>query len=124
MANEDNNVVVSENNNEQKQASLMKKTKAQLVDIILRKDDVEKSLRKDLINVSNTNTELSKNYDGLKLLHKNISKEYEELKDDYQRECDEHISSVCAYKDEVTKYKTYLIISFVAVIMLIIGLIC
>lgn len=36
----------------QSENSLMKKTKKELVDIILRKDDVEKSLRKELNDVN------------------------------------------------------------------------
>jgi hypothetical protein len=52
--------------------SLMKKTKAQLVEIILRKDDVEKALRDEL---------------------KDKTKELDNVTTDYQDMCDEYATS-------------------------------
>ena len=59
--------------------SLMKKTKAQLVEIILRKDEVERSLRKDI-------NELCNYIDKLKNDNKFLEQRFEPLQNNYQEE--------------------------------------
>ena len=78
--------------------SLMRKTKAQLVEIILRKDEVERNLRKDIketcdsLNKITTEKELLEN-------------KFETFKNDYQEECDENVFYCQKLKDRIKKYK-------------------
>lgn len=75
------------NNNEVKNVenkqnnSLMRKTKVQLVEIILRKDSIEKNLRDD---IANTKVELNK----AKTEINTMQCDYSELKNDYIDICD------------------------------------
>lgn len=78
--------------------SLMNKTKIQLVDIILRKDAVERNLIKD-------NKE---NYDSLYKLTTEkelLEKRFEALKNDYREICDEHFYNRQELKDKIERYK-------------------
>lgn len=77
------------NNNEVKNVenkqnnSLMRKTKAQLVEIILRKDSIEKNLRDD---IANTKVELNKAKTKINTMQCDYSKldsDYAKLKSDY-----------------------------------------
>ena len=83
------------NNNEVKNVenkqnnSLMRKTKAQLVEIILRKDSIEKNLRDD---ITSTKVELNKIKTKIDTMQCNYSKlmsDYSKLKNDYIYMCDE-----------------------------------
>lgn len=62
--------------------SLMRKTKAQLVDIILRKDNIEKNLRADINGTNSTLNEIRNKYN-------NLEKHYDSLNYDYRDMCDE-----------------------------------
>lgn len=62
--------------------SLMRKTKAQLVDIILRKDNIEKNLRADINGTNSTLNEIRNKYN-------NLEKRYDSLNYDYRDMCDE-----------------------------------
>ena len=76
------------NNNEVKNVenkqnnSLMRKTKVQLVEIILRKDSIEKNLRDDIANIK---AELNK----AKTKISTMQCDYSELKSNYINMCDE-----------------------------------
>ena len=83
------------NNNEVKNVenkqnnSLMRKTKAQLVEIILRKDSIEKNLRDD---IANTKVELNKvktKIDTMQCNYSELMSDYAKLKNDYIYMCDE-----------------------------------
>ena len=85
------------NNNEVKNVenkqnnSLMRKTKVQLVEIILRKDSIEKNLRDD---IANTKVELNKaktELNNMKYDHSELMSNYAKLKNDYSDMCDEKI---------------------------------
>lgn len=81
--------------------SLMKKTKAQLVEIILRKDEIERGLRKD---IKGTCDSVNKIMNEKHLLEK----KFETLKNDYQEECDKnasYIQCIQELKDKTEKYK-------------------
>ena len=78
--------------------SLMKHTKAQLVDIILRKDNVEKELRKQLKNVED-------NYQRESLVRENLEKDYFNLKDDYHTICDEKATEEIILKCSRNRWK-------------------
>ena len=85
------------NNNEVKNVenkqnnSLMRKTKVQLVEIILRKDSIEKNLRDD---IANTKVELNKaktEINNMQYNHSELMSDYAKLKNDYSDICDEKI---------------------------------
>ena len=85
------------NNNEVKNVenkqnnSLMRKTKVQLVEIILRKDSIEKNLRDD---IANTKVELNKaktEINNMQYDHSELMSDYAKLKNDYSDMCDEKI---------------------------------
>ena len=78
--------------------SLMKKTKTQLVEIILRKDEVERSLRKDI-------KELLSSLDKIKTEQELIKQRFETLQNDYQEECDENASYLQELRNRVERYK-------------------
>ena len=80
--NEIKNVENKQNN------SLMRKTKVQLVEIILRKDSIEKNLRDD---IANTKVELNKAETEINTMQCDYSKlesNYFKLKSDYIDMCD------------------------------------
>ena len=85
------------NNNEVKNVenkqnnSLMRKTKVQLVEIILRKDSIEKNLRDD---IANTKVELNKaktEINNMQYDRSELMSDYAKLKNDYSDMCDEKI---------------------------------
>lgn len=78
--------------------SLMKKTRAQLVEIILRKDEVERNLRKDI-------NELCDSLDKIKNEKELLEKNFETLKNDYREECDKNASYIQELKDKTKRYK-------------------
>lgn len=92
MSNKETKNVENKQNN-----SLMRKTKAQLVEIILRKDAIERGLRNDIKGMEAYCKELD-----AKIEH--ISKELEK---DYHDMCDESASIIASYKNEIKQYRTY-----------------
>lgn len=78
--------------------SLIKKTKAQLVEIILRKDEVERSLRKDI-------KELLGSLDKIKGEKEFLENEFEILRNDYQEEWDKRASYLQELRNRVERYK-------------------
>ena len=78
--------------------SLMKKTKAQLVEIILRKDEVERNLRKDI-------NDLCDSLDKIKSEKELLENKFETLQNDYREEYDEKASYIQELKDKTEKYK-------------------
>lgn len=97
------------NNNEVKNVenkqnnSLMRKTKVQLVEIILRKDSIEKNLRDD---IANTKVELNKVKTEINIAQCNYSElksDYSKLKNDYIDMCDEKISVEYELKNKINK---------------------
>ena len=88
------------NNNEVKNVenkqnnSLMRKTKAQLIEIILRKDSIEKNLRDD---IANTKVELNKvktKIDTMQCNYLKLNSDYLKLKSNY--------IDMCNMRDEKT----------------------
>ena len=78
--------------------SLMKKTKIQLVDIILRKDVVECNLRSDIKRICDSLYKLTTEKEILE-------KRFEALKNDYREVCDEHFYNRQELKDKIERYK-------------------
>lgn len=117
------------NNNEVKNVenkqnnSLMRKTKVQLVEIILRKDSIEKNLRDD---IANTKVELNKvktkidtmqcNYSKLKSDYSELMSDYSKLKNDYIYMCDEKTLVEHELKNKINEQRGFiwfLVIMFV-----------
>lgn len=90
--------------------SLMKKTKAQLVEIILRKDDVELKYREELKNRDETINSLNSKYaylykqnkqDSNKI--KELEKDYNYVKDDFYRISDELATITCESNNKIKR---------------------
>lgn len=99
------------NNNEVKNVenkqnnSLMRKTKVQLVEIILRKDSIEKNLRDD---IANTKVELNKaktEINNMQYNHSELMSDYAKLKNDYSDMCDEKILVEYELRNTINKQR-------------------
>ena len=99
------------NNNEVKNVenkqnnSLMRKTKVQLVEIILRKDSIEKNLRDD---IANTKVELNKaktEISNMQYDHSELMSDYAKLKNDYSDMCDEKILVEYELRNTINKQR-------------------
>lgn len=110
------------NKNENKPVpALMRKTKAQLIDIILRKDNIECNLRNDIKSKDNTIDSYKK-----KLAEIDTMKhEYETLKAEFESTCDENASMICELKETImhnkcTIFRLYiwLVVSFIIILCL------
>ena len=112
------------NENESKpMPALMRKTKAQLVEIILRKDNIEKSLRNDIkdseATLNNYKEKLvgaNRQLDSKTYNYEKLKSNYEKLKSNYESMCDEYTSDICKLKENI-KHKNF------AIFMLSAGLI-
>ena len=93
----------TKNKNENKPVpTLMRKTKAQLVDIILRKDNIECNLRNDIKDKDNL---LNSYQEKLTEVNRQIdskNKAYETLKADFESICDENASTICELKGNIS----------------------
>lgn len=96
--------------------SLMKKTKAQLVEIILRKDEVERNLRKDI-------NELCDSFNKIKSEKELLEKKFETLQNDYLEECDKNASYIQELKDKTERYKMLFYISSAVSLVLMVSII-
>ena len=82
------------NNNEVKNVenkqnnSLMRKTKVQLVEIILRKDSIEKNLRDDIANTKVELNRVKTKIDTMQYNYSELESNYFKLKSDYIDICD------------------------------------
>lgn len=98
--------------------SLMKHTKAQLVDIILRKDEIEKGLRENLkLAEDNYNKDINNCvnlYNKLLNDYKNLEKKHFILKDDYNSICDEKVTTEINLKCSRNRWRlfTFIILMF------------
>lgn len=106
---------------------LMKKTKAQLVEIILRKDEVERELREAIKISGNDFNSLNDKFDELKELSDELMDEHQKLKElhetvkaNYEEECDEHITDVELAKHTIKRYKKWTMFSLLAYVVLIV----
>lgn len=95
MNNDETKKDAAENN------SLMRKTKAQLVEIILRKDSIENKLRADNKYMEK---ELENKRNDLEL----ISNNYNSLKNDYHSVCDDRVTIECEFNSVIKKQKVFI----------------
>ena len=118
---------------------LMNKTKKELVDIILRKDDIHKKLKEDnddlyskIALINNTNKDLNNKIKGLQklisdkdvaLIHKNndISKLITQV-NDFTDTCDEYASRCQEIVDKCNKFKNLAILSTCITIVVLISM--
>lgn len=95
------------NNNEVKNienkqnGSLMRKTKAQLVELILRKDSVERNLRAD---IKSKEKELENTIRNLKVSSHN----YVSLQNEYHSVCDDKALIECELNTTIKKQKVFI----------------
>ena len=78
--------------------SLMKKTKAQLVEIILRKDEVERNLRKDI-------NDLCDSFNKIKNEKELLDSCFAEFRNNYRKKCYKNVSYIQELKDKTERYK-------------------
>ena len=106
--------------------ALMRKTKAQLVDIILRKDNIERGLRNDIKGMENSFNECKEQLSeaNRQIELKNIA--YNTLNSNFESVCDENASTICELKETIkhnrsTIFKLYIgfIVSFIIMLCLI-----
>ena len=91
--------------------SLMRKTKAQLVEIILRKDSIEKNLRADINGTNSTLNEIRSKYNVLE-------KHYDSLNYNYHDMCDEKTFIECELNNKI-KFIRKLSIGLIVCIIII-----
>lgn len=108
--------------------SLMKKTKAQLIEIILRKDDVEKNLREELRNNDILIREANILMNKYKKELETFNKKHNELHRDYEHECDEHTTDCHLLNSKLKTCRTlaavtiYVAIAAISMILIIFAL--
>ena len=108
---------------------LMKKTKVQLIEIILRKDDVERECRDEINNLKNRIKNYDADVEGMSKRIKddnNIIKqqadlivEKENLIDELKSQFDISATEVAEAKEAVELYKSYIVSTFIVSIIVI-----
>ena len=99
------------NNNEVKNVenkqnnSLMRKTKVQLVEIILRKDSIEKNLRDDIANIKVELNKAKTEINNMQYDRSELMSDYAKLKNDYSDMCDEKILVEYELKNTINKQR-------------------
>lgn len=107
--------IKTEENVKKESNSLMRKTKAQLVDIILRKDSVEKTLR----NAINTYKETIDNQNND---IEYFSKRYDEINEDFKSICDDYATDKITFKKR-NRFKN-IIITILFILLILVLIIC
>ena len=113
---------------------LMKKTKAQLIEIILRKDEVERECRTEISNLNKRiksydtdikgMTEQSKENKSIIDKQANMLIEKENLIDDMTSQFDIFTTEMAEVKESVCIYKYYIKALSIACVILAVALIC
>lgn len=110
---------------------LTKKTKSELIEIILRKDDIERECRSKINNLKEDLADYKEKYeqainhlnDGKYIIdkQKEIIIKKENLISDMQSEFDTAATEVAEAKEEIAKYKLYVKgLSFMCIILIVI----
>lgn len=103
--------------------SLMKHTKAQLIDIILRKDAVEKNLQDTIKNSKSFIKNQSDGYNYLKSEYDKLKEYNTTLKYDYEEMCDRYATAMTKYNFSNKKNRNVIFIASVINIILFIAII-
>ena len=104
--------------------ALVRKTKAQLVDIILRKDNIECNLRNDIKGTENI---LNNNIEKLAEANNQLNvkkQEYEALKTEYESICDESASTICDLKEVIKRKNSVIFKLCVSLIISLAAILC
>lgn len=104
--------------------ALMRKTKAQLVDIILRKDNTECGLRNDIKDKDNL---LNRYQEKLAEANRQIdskNKAYETLKANFESTCDENASTICELKGTISCKNGIIIKLYIGLIAAFVIMLC
>ena len=107
--------------------ALMRKTKAQLVDIILRKDNIECGLRNDIKDKDNLLNRYQEQLDDRIRKIDTVKKDYETLKANFESTCDENASTICELKETISHKNGIIIklcIGLIAAFVVILCLCC
>lgn len=104
-----------------KNTSLMNSTRSKLVEIILRKDKIEKDIRSNIKILENKYEKVKKELDILSSDYDALESEYNYNREEYNTICDENTSIICELNNKL-KFKNYFIytleiILFVSVIL-------
>ena len=110
---------------------LTKKTKSELIEIILRKDDIERECRSKINNLKEDLADYKERYeqainhlnDGKYIIdkQKEIIIKKENIISDMQSEFDTAATEVAEVKEEIAKYKLYVKgLSFICIILIVI----
>lgn len=97
------------NNNEVKNVenkqnnSLMRKTKAQLIELIFRKDSIERNLRADIKSKNTLINKYKNNLHSYEIRINNMTSNYSNLENDYKDIYDEKVSIECELKTTINK---------------------
>ena len=116
----------TKNKNENKpMPALMRKTKSQLIDIILRKDNIECGLRNDIKDMENNLNKCKEKLVESTSKIDAVKHDYDALKAEYESVCDEYASRICELREDINHnnsiiFKLYasLAISFVVILIL------
>lgn len=117
----------TKNKNENKPVpALMRKTKAQLIDIILRKDNIECNLRNDIKDKDSLLKHYQDNLVNANSQTDAVKHEYDTLKAEYESTCDENASVICDLKETIKRNNSVilklcagLVVSFAIILGLI-----
>lgn len=106
-------------------SSLMRKTKAQLVEIIFRKDEVERGIRKELKEAQEFASQKIKDYNAFNAVRvkyiEDLAKANNSIKKiqiEYRELYNKHASERQELIDKVNRYKTLFCLSSIIVLML------
>nr|DAG97117.1 MAG TPA: hypothetical protein [Crassvirales sp.] len=96
--------------------ALMSKTKAQLVDIILRKDNIECGLRNDIKSKDCTLNDYKdkldesiRNIETVKHEYETFKAKHQTLKAEFEHTCDENASAICELKETIINKNSIII---------------
>ena len=107
-----------------KSNTLMRKTKAQLVEIILRKDNIEHGLRDD---IKSKDEIIDKCKDELtESIHKidTVKGAYETLHTEFEKSCDEAASTICELREVIINNHKVIFRLWIGIIISILGAVC
>lgn len=104
--------------------ALMRKTKAQLVDIILRKDNIECNLRNDIKDKDNLLNSYKEKLDEANRKIDSKNKTYETLKADFESTCDENASTICELKRTIIHKNGIIIKLYIGLIAAFVVMLC
>lgn len=115
----------TKNKNENKPVpTLMRKTKAQLVDIILRKDSIECNLRNDIKDKDSLLNHYKENLVNANNQTDAVKNEYDTLKAEFESTCDENASVICELKEIIKRNNSVIFKLYIALIISVIIIIC